>query len=46
MKARRTRPDVGYTMYRDGEDLVCHVGATPLTYYARAIDDLHAGLLA
>jgi hypothetical protein len=39
-----------YTMYVDHEAdpplLVCQVGATKLTYLARAIDDLHAWLLA
>ncbi|MFC0681703.1 DUF6855 family protein [Lysobacter korlensis] len=33
-----------YTMYRDGDDLVCQVGSTTLTYSARAIEDLHAWL--
>ena len=39
-----------YTMYRDGDSdpplLVCQVGSTRLTYHARAVDDLHAWLLA
>jgi len=38
-----------YTMYRDERDpplLVCQVGSTRLTYLARAVDDLHAWLLA
>ncbi|MCW2786170.1 MAG: hypothetical protein JWP74_2687 [Marmoricola sp.] len=39
-----------YTMYRDDDVdpalLVCQVGSTRLTYLARAIDDLHAWLLA
>jgi hypothetical protein len=39
-----------YTMYRDdGTDprqLVCQVGSTKLAYDARAIDDLHAMLVA
>jgi hypothetical protein len=39
-----------YTMYRDDEAdpavLVCQVGSTRLTYDARAIDDLHAMLVA
>lgn len=39
-----------YTMYRDDTVdpplLVCQVGATKLTYLARAIDDLHSMLLA
>ena len=30
-----------YTMYRDGDQIVCTVGSTRLTYQARAIDDLH-----
>lgn len=34
-----------YTMYRDGDQLVCQVGSTRLTYQARAIDDLHGWLL-
>jgi hypothetical protein len=33
-----------YTMYRDGEELVCQVGSTRLTYQARAIEDLAAWL--
>lgn len=33
-----------YTMYRDGDTLVCQVGSTKLTYQARAIEDLHAWL--
>ena len=39
-----------YTMYRDATVdpavLVCQVGSTKLQYDARAIDDLHAWLLA
>lgn len=39
-----------YTMYRDDDSdpplLVCQVGSTRLTYHARAVDDLHAWLLA
>lgn len=35
-----------YTMHRDGDELVCQVGKTQLRYQARAIDDLHAWLLA
>ncbi|MDO8307009.1 MAG: hypothetical protein Q7V58_01460 [Actinomycetota bacterium] len=39
-----------YTMYRDDDSdpplLVCQVGSTRLTYDARAVDDLHAWLLA
>lgn len=35
-----------YEMYRDKDadpaQLVCQVGATKLTYHARAIEDLHA----
>ena len=34
-----------YSMYRDGDELVCQVGSTTLKYQARAIDDLHAWLL-
>jgi hypothetical protein len=33
-----------YTMYRDGDELVCQVGSTTLKYEARAIADLHAWL--
>jgi hypothetical protein len=33
-----------YTMYRDGEELVCQVGSTTLKYQARAIDDLYSWL--
>ena len=39
-----------YTLHRDDDAdpplLVCQVGSTRLTYLARAIDDLHAMLLA
>ncbi len=39
-----------YTMYRDDSvepaELVCQVGSTTLRYQARAIQDLHAMLLA
>ena len=39
-----------YTMHRDDDAdpalLVCQVGSTRLTYLARAVDDLHAWLLA
>jgi hypothetical protein len=33
-----------YSMYRDGDELVCMVGSTTLKYQARAIDDLNAWL--
>jgi hypothetical protein len=33
-----------YTMYRDGEEIICQVGGTQLKYQARAIEDLHAML--
>lgn len=33
-----------YTMYVDGDELVCQVGSTTLKYHARAIDDLRAWL--
>lgn len=33
-------------MYRNGNELVCQVGSTTLRYQARAIEDLHAWLLA
>ena len=29
-----------YTMYVDGDELVCQVGSTTLKYHARAIEDL------
>lgn len=39
-----------YTLYRDDSVdpplLVCQVGSTKLTYLARAVDDLHAMLVA
>jgi hypothetical protein len=39
-----------YTIYRDDESdppsLVCQVGSTTLKYHARAIEDLHAMLVA
>ena len=39
-----------YTMYRDDQadppQLVCQVGTTKLSYDARAVDDLHAMLVA
>jgi len=34
-----------YLMYIDGDELICQVGSTRLTYQARAIDDLHAWLV-
>jgi len=47
----RTPPGTAeYTMYRDAEAdppaLVCQVGSTQLRYHLRAIDDLHAMLVA
>jgi hypothetical protein len=33
-----------YTMYRDGDELVCQVGSTTLKYQVSAIDDLAAWL--
>jgi hypothetical protein len=33
-----------YTMFVEGDELVCLVGSTTLRYRARAIDDLHAWL--
>ena len=33
-----------YTMYVEGDELVCQVGSTTLKYQARAIDDLTAWL--
>ncbi|MDR5700171.1 DUF6855 family protein [Agromyces aerolatus] len=43
---RLTTPpgSAAYTMYRDGDELVCQVGSTRLIYLARAIEDLHAWL--
>ena len=35
-----------YTMYIDGDELVCQVGSTTLKYQARAIEDLTAWLKA
>ena len=39
-----------YTMHRDDDGdpplLICQVGSTRLTYLARALDDLHAWLMA
>ncbi|MFI5042786.1 MAG: DUF6855 family protein, partial [Acidimicrobiales bacterium] len=35
-----------YTMYRDATAIVCQVGSTTLKYDLRAIDDLHAMLVA
>lgn len=35
-----------YTMYIDGDELVCQVGSTTLKYHARAIEDLTAWLKA
>jgi len=41
----RTAPGTSeYTMHTDGDQLVCQVGSTRLTYEARAIDDLRAWL--
>lgn len=38
-----TSPDSSqYTMFVDGDELVCQVESTTLEYHARAIDDLHA----
>ncbi|PRB08484.1 DUF6855 family protein [Microbacterium sp. MYb64] len=43
----RTAPGSSeYTMYRDGDELVCQVGSTTLRYQSRAIEDLHAWLVA
>ena len=33
-----------YTMWRDGDQIVCQVGSTKLTYRAEAVDDLHTWL--
>jgi hypothetical protein len=35
-----------YTMFVEGDELVCQVGSTTLKYRERAIDDLHAWLTA
>jgi hypothetical protein len=43
----RTAPGTSeYTMWRDGDELVCQVGSTRLTYQWRAVADLHAMLEA
>lgn len=43
----RTAPGSSeYTMHRDGDELVCQVGSTTLRYQSRAIEDLHAWLVA
>jgi len=43
----RTAPGSSeYTMHREGDELICQVGSTTLRYQARAIDDLHAWLVA
>ncbi|MFB7843657.1 DUF6855 family protein [Microbacterium sp. NPDC056052] len=43
----RTAPGSSeYTMHREGDGLVCQVGSTTLRYRARAIEDLHAWLVA
>lgn len=43
----RTAPGSSeFTMYRDGDELVCQVGSTTLKYQARAVEDLHAWLQA
>jgi hypothetical protein len=49
--ALKTPPGTsGYTIYRDEQAeppvLVCQVGSTTLRYQARAIEDLHAWLVA
>ncbi|CAN5264735.1 hypothetical protein BH09ACT2_BH09ACT2_00810 [soil metagenome] len=33
-----------YTMFVEGDELVCQVGSTTLKYQSRAIDDLHSWL--
>jgi len=33
-----------YTMYIEGDELVCQVGSTTLKYHARAVEDLTAWL--
>ncbi|WP_345546058.1 DUF6855 family protein [Microbacterium jejuense] len=41
----RTAPGTSeYSMYQDGDQLVCQVGSTRLAYQARAIDDLRTWL--
>lgn len=43
----RTPPGTSeYTLYREGDELICQVGSTRLTYHARAVDDLHSWLRA
>ncbi len=49
--ALKTPPGTsGYTMYKDEQAepaaLVCQVGSTTLRYHARAVEDLHAWLVA
>ena len=45
--ALKTPPGTSeYTIYGDGDKLVCTVGKTVLHYQARCIDDLHAMLKA
>lgn len=49
--ALKTPPGTsGYTMYKDEQAdppaIVCQVGSTTLRYHARAIEDLHAWLVA
>jgi len=49
--ALKTPPGTsGYAMYKDEQAdppaLVCQVGSTTLRYHARAIEDLHAWLVA
>ncbi|RFA09295.1 hypothetical protein B7R54_08675 [Subtercola boreus] len=34
-----------YTMHIEGDELVCQVGSTKLTYRSRAIEDLHGWLI-
>lgn len=42
----RTPPGTSeYTMHRDGDQLVCQVGSTRLSYQARAIEDLRDWLV-
>jgi hypothetical protein len=35
-----------YSMYKEGDELVCVVGSTTLKYQARAVEDLHEWLRA
>lgn len=46
MGAADSAGQLGVHPDRDDDELICQVGSTKLTYQARAIEDLHAWLLA